>query len=41
MQAAADVLHEEADHTLSAVHGCIDIAVSFDSSLKTRGFCSN
>ena len=31
MQAAADVLHEEADHTPSAVPACIDFPVSFDS----------
>ena len=34
MQAAADVLHEEDDHTPSAVPGCIDIPVRFDSSWK-------
>ena len=41
MLAAAEELHEEADHTPSAVPGCIDIPVSFDSSWKTRGFYSN
>ena len=41
MQAAVDELHQEGDHPPSAVPGCIDIAVSFDSSWKTRGFYSN
>ena len=41
MQAAADVLHEEADHTPSAVPGCIEIAVNFDNSWNTQGFYSN
>ena len=41
MQAVADKLHEEADHTTSIVTDCIDIPVSFDSSWKTRGFYSN
>ena len=38
IQAAANVLHEESDDTHSAVPGCIDFAVSFDSSWKTGGF---
>ena len=41
MLAAAEELHEEADHRPSAVAGCTDIPVSFDSSWKTRGFYSN
>ena len=41
MLAAAEELHEEADHTPSAVPGCSDIPVSSDSSWKTRGFYSN
>ena len=41
MLAAAEELHEEADHTSSAVPSCIDIPISFDSSWKTRGFYSN
>ena len=41
MQAAADELHLEGDQTPSSVPDCINIAVSFDSSWKTRGFYSN
>lgn len=38
MQAPAEVLHEEAYHTPSAVTGCIDIAVNFDIATWNFGF---
>ena len=41
MNAAAEELHLEVDAVPSAVANCINIAVSFDSSWKTRGFYSN
>ena len=41
MDAAATELHFKVDAILSAVPNCINIAVSFDSSWKTRGFYSN
>ena len=41
MNAAADLLHQKVDAVPSAVSNCINIAVSFDSSWKTRGFYSN
>ena len=41
MDAAATELHFKVDAIPSAVPSCINIAVSFDSSWKTRGFYSN
>ena len=41
MNAAADQLHLKVDAVPSAVANCINIAVSFESSGKTRGFYSN
>ena len=41
MDAAAKELHSKVDAIPSAVPNCINIAVSFDSSWKTRGFYSN
>ena len=41
MDDAADQLHMKVDAVPSAVDNCINIAVSFDSSWKTRGFYSN
>ena len=41
MNAAAEALHMKIDSTPSAVPNCINIAGSFDSSWKTRGFYSN
>ena len=41
MQAAAEELHVKVDSVPSTVPDCLNIAVSFDSSWKTRGFYSN
>ena len=41
MNAAAEELHLEVDAVPSAVANCINIAVSFNSSWKIRGFYSN
>ena len=41
MNAAAAELHSRSDAVPSPVTSCINIAVSFDSSWKTRGFYSN
>ena len=41
MQSAAEELHLRVDATPSPVATCINTAVSFDSSWKTRGFYSN
>ena len=41
MQGAADDLHIKTDTIPSHIRDCINIAVSFDSSWKTRGFYSN
>ena len=41
MSSAANELHLRVDAIPSAVPNCINIAVSFDSSWKTRGFYSN
>ena len=41
MNSAADELHLKVDAVASPVPNCINIAVSFDSSWKTRGFYSN
>ena len=41
LNAAAEELHMKIDTIPSAVTNCINIAVSFDSSWKTRGFYSN
>ena len=41
MNAAAEELHMKVDTIPSAIPNCINIAVSFDSSWKTRGFYSN
>ena len=41
MQAAAEELHLKAHTTPSPISNCINTAVSFDSSWKTRGFYSN
>ena len=41
MQAAAEELHLKVHNTPSPISNCINTAVSFDSSWKTRGFYSN
>ena len=41
MQGAADELHLRVDAIPSPIPSCINTAVSFDSSWKTRGFYSN
>ena len=41
MSAAAHQLLQKVDAVPSAVANCINIAVGFDSSWKTRGFYSN
>ena len=41
MQGGAEELHQTDTTTLSTVLGCFNVAVSFDSSWKTRGFYSN
>ena len=41
MQGAAEYIHQNFNNTPSSVPDCINTAVSFDSSWKTRGFYSN